>query len=141
MTVTHLTVATLVREANVAFVLNTHLFSLITPPPPAGDQTRYFEKLQEEQARRARLAGPPPTLVQKLTSVGYMLAAVFIAIFVLQALAPTLEPYAAPLYHAYIDPLLEHYVVPWYNTKFVPWWDSAAPVLQKALSAQSRALI
>jgi len=102
---------------------------------------RYYEKIAAEKARRERLAGPPPTLAEKAISTGYLIAAVFIAIFLLNLLAPRLEPYARPLYDSYVVPVVENKLVPWYNDRFVPWWDSAAPVLQRQLQAFSRRLI
>jgi heme oxygenase len=131
--------AALVKEANVAFLLNTHLFTLITPPPAV--KPRYYERLATENERRTRLAGPGPTLAEKAMRVGYMLAAVFVVLFAMQLLAPILEPYARPAYDAYVAPVINNTLVPFYNNKFVPWWDSVAPMLHRQMAAQSRRMI
>ncbi|KAL7421083.1 hypothetical protein Q5752_003967 [Cryptotrichosporon argae] len=104
----------LVKEANLAFALNTHLFSLIPPPPPRPVQPpmRYYERLALEREAK-RLAAPPPTAAQRAQSY---------AVYVLAlALSYVVATYVVPAAWPLVEPSLRDTWIPWYNQKVGPW--------------------
>lgn len=142
-----LTPASLVREANLAFLLNTHLFSLINPPAPKPKQRelRYYEKLELKRAAE-RAAQPPKTLADHLITLAYVSGAVIFGMLLFHVVWPFIRPtvikHGMPVWEAYGAPLFFGKFVPFWNETFIPWWDKHAyPILSRQLAYSRRAMI
>ncbi|CAK9783122.1 heme oxygenase-like protein [Cutaneotrichosporon oleaginosum] len=133
--------ASLVKEANLAFILNTHLFSLITPPPKP--EPRYYDKLA---ARAAAEAPKPKSLAEHLITLAYVIASVLLGMALFHVAWPTARPHvlrvSAPLWEQYGAPWFHGTFAPWWNDSVVPWWDHhAAPLFARQLANSRRALL
>ncbi|TXT09105.1 hypothetical protein VHUM_02579 [Vanrija humicola] len=129
-----------VREANVAFVLNTHLFSLIQPPTEK--KLRYFEKRDQENERRSKLEKPRRTWARTLQQTVYFFLAVLFGLFLTQIAVPFVAPHIAPHYQQHVSPVVDSTIAPWWNDKVVPWWQERGwPVLEKQMAKSRRNFI
>ncbi|KAL1407524.1 hypothetical protein Q8F55_006957 [Vanrija albida] len=128
-----------VREANVAFVLNTHIFSLINPP--TDEKLRYFERRDKENERRAALEKPRKTWARTLGQVLYFFLAVIFGLFITQIAVPYVAPHIAPHYQKHAAPIVESTIAPWWNEKVSPWWHNRAwPILEHQMAKSRRSL-
>jgi heme oxygenase len=137
--------ASLVKEANLAFILNTHLFSLINPPAPKAQEPRYYEKLEAKRAAEAA-AKPPKTLAEHLITLAYVIFSVVLGMALFHVAWPTARPhvieYGTPVWERFGAPWFYGTFTPWWNESFVPWWDHhAAPLLARQMANSRRALI
>ena len=97
------------KEANLAFALNTHLFSLIRSPPisstaqraikPPQPELRYYERRElerQEEKRLDLLANPPPpplTWREWIEKFLLFAAAAVFAVLVSQVVVPVAQQY------------------------------------------------
>lgn len=140
-----LTSAALVKEANLAFILNTHLFSLIDPPAPKSKEPRYYEKLQAKRAAE-EAAKPRKTFAEHLITLAYVTFSVLLGMLLFHVVWPTARPhairYGTPVWERFGAPWFYGSFVPWWNESFVPWWDNhAAPLLARQMANSRRALL
>ncbi|BEI81080.1 hypothetical protein CcaverHIS002_0202400 [Cutaneotrichosporon cavernicola] len=134
----------LVKEANLAFILNTHLFSLINPPKPKAVEPRYYETIAAKRAAE-EAAKPPKTLKHHLITLVYVIFSVLLGMIIFNVVWPKAEPYVVeygtPVWETYGAPYFYGSFVPWWNESFVPWWDNhAAPLFARLTVNQRRAL-
>lgn len=141
--------ASLVKEAILAFMFNTHIFTLIPEPKPK-KELRYYEKMELERQRQLAL-NPPKKLTwgeQAIRFCWFVAAALFglfLANFVAPRAAVIAEPYyveyIAPIVDSKIMPIVDGTILPYWNDKVVPWWVKyGEPTLSRQLTAQRRRL-
>ncbi|WOO78573.1 Heme oxygenase [Vanrija pseudolonga] len=129
-----------VREANVAFVLNTHLFSLIQPP--SDKKLRYFELRDKENERRANLEKPRRTWWRTIQQTVYFFLALLFGLFLTQIAVPFVAPHIAPHYQQHVQPVVDSTIAPWWNDKVSPWWHNHGwPILEKQMAKSRRSFI
>jgi len=102
----------LIKEANLAFALNTHLFSLIrpdsslvprNPPRKAQPELRYYEKRELERLRkekeRLEREGPvvPNTWREMIERFGLFAVAVIMGVLITQVVLPYLSKVVGPI--------------------------------------------
>lgn len=129
----------LVKEAILAFMLNTHIFTLIPEPKPKRE-LRYYEKLELERKRQAEL-NPPKKLTWGEQAVRFLwfVAATLFGLFLATFVAPRAAQLAEPYYEQYVAPTVNSTVVPYWNNKVVPWWvEYGEPTLARQMKAARR---
>ncbi|GMK56491.1 hypothetical protein CspeluHIS016_0303310 [Cutaneotrichosporon spelunceum] len=131
----------LVKEANLAFSLNTHLFSLINPPKPKAGEPRSETKTVKGSTEDP--AEAPKTMTQHVTSIVDVVITVLLVLAFINFAWPKAKPYVIehgkPVWDKHVAPCFESSFAPWWNETFVPWWNSQiAPPLLEHLGVEQR---